>query len=239
MQNLTYRSLSLLSTLLLMIFCKSAMAGSIIYPLDDPQAAIKTEVLELIDEVMGPSNSASYVDHSGKVLLWANEAHVIPETSAGEENYKLSSLPSFTAATPANEAHLRQEITRLCQCNIEGKEIAGILVAQVDVAARMYFRAGWSGHTAQDVDGDVSPIVIIYHEFSHAKDYLQNPEYFFDLATQFDRRWKNKAEESAVMQQNDFVITLQSKLGIRNALRRSYGKNTLHQVSDYLDRTID
>lgn len=214
-------------------------ASSIIFPKQDQSASEKLEILEVIDEVMGAQNSANYVNLSGKIVMWANEANVLPDSSMGPGAYKLSDLPSFTAATKENEAHLRSEISRLCECDISGEEIGGILVANPRVGARMYFRRGWSNHTGEEVDGDVAPIVIIYHELSHAKDYLQNPEYFFDLATQFDKRWKNKAEESAVMQQNDFAIALQVKLGIRNALRRSYGKNTLHSVENYLRRDFE
>lgn len=214
-------------------FVNSIFASEILFPAGDPFIAEKLLALEEINDIMGPGNSVDIAQQSDKVILWANSAAILPRTDDnGNRIYIETSLPSFTPYTEGNKEHLRAEITRLCQCDIQNKKVAGIIIANPYKAATMYFRAGWSSRTADEIDGDVPPVVIIYHEFSHIKDYLSNEGYFFDMASMRSKRWLNKAEESASMQQNDFTITLTAKRGISARLRRSYGKNTLYDVTD-------
>lgn len=215
------------------VFTCNAFAKPIIFPKNDPHSAEKIFAISEVSEIMGPSSSVDFILRSEKVLMWANAT---PELKLKDgSTLPANQWPSFIAASANNEEALRQEMEAQCECSLEGQPIAGILVANPYQAARMYFRAGWSERTAEEVDGIAPPIVIIYHEFSHARDYLQNADYFFDLASQADRRWKNKAEQSAVMQQNDFVITLAQKRKIFLDRRDSYGRNTLFTVNGLFD----
>lgn len=222
--------------LLALLFSFQAVGGEIIFPKDDPFEKDKQEIIQEILEVMGPGNALEYVLDSSKVLLWANSAKVLKKY--GENNqvsYEATHQPNFAAVTEENEPRLRAEMERLCGCSLKNKEIAGILTANPYLAARMYFRQGWNNYTGEEIDGFAPPIVIIYHELAHVKDYLMNAQFFFDMAGTMDKRWKNLAEKSAVMQQNDFVFTLAAKKKLYFDRRRSYGQNTLYWVSGFYD----
>jgi hypothetical protein len=220
---------------MLLGFTQTVSANNIIFPPNDPYIMDKLYALQEINDIMGPGNSVDISQKSNKVILWANEARILPRYIDGVKQFILSDLPSFTAATIDSEDRVRKEIERVCECSIEGKEIAGIIIANPYKAATMYFKHGWNGHRHDEVDGDVPPLVIIYHEFSHIKDFIINPAYFSDMAAQMDKQWLNKAEKSASLQQNDFTISLGAQRGVHARIRRSYGRNTLYDVSDIFD----
>lgn len=206
--------------------------AEILFPADDSLIEEKLIALSEINDLMGGASAAAPLMETEGILLWANRAAVIPNSDTGL--YTETELPSFTPKSVKNEAYLRALIEEQCQCSTGEKEIIGVLIANPYQAAKMYFRAGWSQHRANEVDGFVPPLVIIYHEFVHARDFQRDPNYFSDMATQQDRRWMNKAEESAVMQQNDLAIALIVKRGIIVDRRRSYGRNDLFMVDDLL-----
>lgn len=209
-------------------------SAKLVYPDGDLNKISKQEALTKMNELMGPNGSSQLVVDSDKIILWANKAAVIPKTIDGQEVYESTELPSFTPVTDKNRDYLHQLIEKQCACTVEKSLVAGVLIADPFKAAVMYLRRGWAGHTGDEIDGKVPPIIIMYHEFSHAKDYLSNAEWFFDMAASFDKRWMNKAEESACTQQNDMANMLSYYDGIHVTRRRSYGKNKLYDVDHFL-----
>lgn len=207
-----------------------AWAENIIFPKDDLHRDLKASILKDIKEITGHNNPIDLLKSHDKIVLWTDSAPVLKDHSK-KGAYKETSLPSFTAVDNENADHIRSIVSEQCKCDLENKEIAGILIASPFIAAEMYFRHGWAGKTGNEIDGLAPPIVIIYHELGHLRDYLLNSEYFFDSASNLDHRWKNEAESSAVNQQNDFVIWLGQKKGLYFHGRKSYGKNRLFPVS--------
>lgn len=193
--------------------------AEIVYPHNDPFKNVKQEILDVMSDIAGPNGSSQIVLDSEKIFLWNNDIDMIP---------------SFTAVTDSNRNLIHQEIQKVCECEILASKVGGIIKVGVDNAATMFFRRGWQQYLGDEVDGDVPPIVIIYHEFSHAKDYLLNSERFFDMSIIPDKQWKNKAEQSAVEQQNDFVHFYGFYEGVHFKRRSSYGRNTLYKVEHYL-----
>ncbi len=206
--------------------------AEIIFPASDSFIDEKLTALSEINDLMGGASAATPLMKTEGILLWANRAAVIPNSDTGL--YTETELPSFTPKSAQNEAYLRALIEEQCECSTGEKEIIGVLIANPYQAAKMYYRGGWSQRRADEVDGFVPPLVIIYHELAHAKDFFQNPDNFSDMATHLDRRWMNKAEESAVMQQNDLAMAIIVKRGITIDRRRSYGRNDLYLVDDLL-----
>jgi hypothetical protein len=213
---------------LALINCNSN--AEIIFPANDSFASEKLTALSEINDLMGRASAAIPLMESDGILLWANQAAVIPNFDTGV--YSQTELPSFTPRSARNEDYLRSLIEDQCECSTDGKEIIGVLIANPYQAAKMYFRAGWSDRSADEVDGFVPPLIIIYHELAHAQDFHRDPHYFSDIASQQDRRWMNKAEESAVMQQNDLALAITAKRGLSIHRRRSYGRNDLYIVDD-------
>lgn len=217
-----------------LLFFTKVMAANIIFPKDDNLKEIKLNVLKEINHLMGEGNAAGIVLNSRKVLLWANSAKALPRYDDNNVRYyEKTSLPLFMASTTVSEKRVRKEMQRICQCNLEGKEVAGILIASPYMAAKMYFKRGHNGYDGTEVDGRVPPIVIIYHELGHVRDYILNDEWFLDMGSMMDSQWGNKAEESAVQAQNDISIALAVKKQIYPRIRRSYGRNELYLVDDY------
>lgn len=197
--------------------------ATLIFPKEDPHLQIKKQAISEIEAIMGSTHSSlTAILDSDRVILWANEARLFDE--------KQVTVPSFAAVSVQNEFRLRLEMERLCGCSLKDQAVGGILIASPYHAAEMHFRKDWAGHGSRDVDGFVPPIVVIYHEMSHARDYLSGPEFFFDWASNLSRRWKNQAEQSATEQQNDFVNALSAKKGLHFDLRRSYGTHRLYLV---------
>lgn len=211
--------------------------GKIIFPYNDQLQEQKEEAIKLINEYMNKASAVKYIQQSEGVLLWANEAYVIPSFDFDNDNteYQQTSLPSFTPATNQNQQHLRSEIEKQCQCSTSGRDIIGILIASPIQAAKMFYRAGWLNYQGDELEGIVPPLVIIYHEFAHAKDFWLHPEYFFDMATLPSAQWMNEAEKSAVMQQNDLVQAIYLNTGLLFSRRSSYGRNELFKVEGPLD----
>lgn len=220
----------MLKVLIFIFISFQTLASNIIFPQDDPYKQAKLEMLDEINDIMGKNGSVAYVQKSDKVILWANEAKILPRYIDDKRTFIMSNLPSFTAFTEQNSARVQQEMTRICQCDLEGKNLGGILIAHPYTAAKMLMRRGWKNYKGTELDGHVPPIVIAYHEFSHIKDYLQNDQVFFDSAARMSKQWANDAERSAVEQQNDFVINIAKKRGLYFARRRSYGANILYSV---------
>jgi hypothetical protein len=216
-----------------LINLNSSFAADVIFPKDDVLKEMKLRAISEINEIMGSGNAVDIVLNSKKVLLWANSAKALPRyDSNGDRYYEETSLPLFMASTAVSEERVRVEMERICECDLASKEVAGILIADPFTAAKMFFRRGYNGYDGSELDGKVPPIVIIYHEFGHVKDYILNDEWFLDMASMMDRQWSNKAEESAVQTQNDLSITLASKRQIYPRIRRSYGRNELYLVDD-------
>lgn len=211
------------------------LKAEILFPSNDPFIVEKMTALMEINDLMGRASAATPLMESEGLLLWANRAAVIPDSNTGE--YRETELPSFTPASEQNESYLRELIEQQCQCETEGRPLLGVLIAHPYQAARMYFRGGWSSWRPDQVDGYAPPIVIIYHELAHARDFQRDPHYFSDMATQQDRQWMNKAEESAVMQQNDLTMAITVQRGLRVDRRRSYGRNDLFMVDDLFSTT--
>ncbi len=210
-----------------------ANISNIIFPKDDALKAVKLKAISEINEIMGNGNAADIVTNSKKVLLWANSANALPRYDLeGKRYYEETTLPLFMASTAGTKERVKAEMERICVCDLADKEIAGIIIASPYMAAKMFYKRGYNGHDGSELDGKVPPIVIIYHEFGHVKDYILNDEWFLDLASMMDRQWKNKAEESAVQTQNDLSITLAAKRQIYPRIRRSYGRNELYLVDD-------
>ncbi len=202
--------------------------GDILFPVDDPYVAEKQTALSDLSALLPVNSAIQTVLKTDKVILWANS--VSAPASMQLNGVQELSVPSFTPVTTQNRDAIRIEIEKKCECSLMGKEIAGIIVAHPYQAALMYFKEGWMNHKTDEIDGTVPPIVIIYHELAHASDYLQNENVFFDIASLWDKRWKNGAEQSAVNQQNELTIALASQKGLSFSLRRSYGKNRLYTV---------
>lgn len=209
--------------ILFFLFWGHSCSADIIFEANDPLASEKQMALNELSELMPGFSAIQKVLKSNKIILWANTVAM---------NQKEIDLPSFSPLTSSNKDALRMEIEQKCQCSLMGKEIAGILVAHPYQAAEMYFRSGWLGHSENEIDGSVPPIVIIYHEIGHISDFLSSSDYFFDLASMSDKQWKNQAEQSAVAHQNELAIALAQHKGISVSLRRSYGKNRLYLVND-------
>lgn len=217
---------------LCLVLLGSFAQAEVMFPSEDPLINEKLLALDEINDLMGRVSVAIPLMKSDSILFWANTAAVIPNAETG--GFIETQLPSFTPVSLQNEAQLRMIIQQQCDCFIGDRKIIGVLIANPYQAAKMYFRGGWSQRRADEVDGFVPPLVIIYHELAHAHDFHSNPDYFSDMATQQDRRWMNKAEESAVMQQNDLAIALTVKRGLPTDRRRSYGRNDLFMVEDML-----
>ena len=218
------------SRVIFLFFLVSHLAfGEIIFSEQDDTVSTKREVLEELITIMGPNGAATYVNDHEKVLLWTNEAAVLPGEKEGQ--FKKTTLPSFTMASPQNIKQLQKIIEEQSGRFIAKEKIAGILIAHPYQGAIMYYRQGYLGKGPKEEDGRVAPIVIIYHEFAHVKDSLQSPQHFSDMAASFNKRYKNDAEQSAVQQQNDFLLTAKFKGFDFGDLRQSYGKNDLVMVS--------
>lgn len=202
--------------------------AEIIFPDQDPLLAEKQIAIQEILQVFPKNSSLQTVLQSEKIVLWANS--VLMKNTSSEELVSITE-PNFSAVTFNNESFLRTQMETICQCSLMGKEIAGILVAHPYQAALMYHREGWLGHGAMEEAGHAPPIVIIYHEFSHAGDYLKDENYFFDMASMTSKQWKNDAEQSAVVQQNDFVRAVNAKKGTNYMSRLSYGKHQLYRTA--------
>lgn len=204
--------------------------AEILFSKSDESRTLKEQVLNELITIMGPNGAATYVANHEKVVLWTNEAPILKDHSDG--TFKKTTLPSFTMANDLNKTHLQNIILEQTGETISLDLIGGILIANPNQGAVMYYRNGYLGKGPNEEDGRVSPIVIIYHEFAHAKDSLQSPTLFTDLATRFNKRYKNDAEESAVHQQNDLIITLRSLGIVVGDFRQSYGRNDLVLVED-------
>ena len=202
--------------------------AEIIFPDHDPFFAEKHVAIQEILQVFPKNSSLDAVLQSEKIILWAND--VLMKNSSSEELINITE-PNFSAVTFNNEAFLRTQIETVCQCSLMGKEIGGILVAHPYQAALMYHREGWLSHGAFEEAGQAPPIVIIYHEFSHAGDYIRDENYFFDMASMTSKQWKNDAEQSAVVQQNDFVRAVNAQKGTNFVSRLSYGKHQLYRTA--------
>jgi hypothetical protein len=212
--------------------------GEIIFPDQDPFRTEKQLAIQEILQVFPKNSSLHTVLQSEKIVLWAND--VLMKNPSTEELVNVTE-PNFSAVTFNNESFLRTQIETVCQCSLMGKEIGGILVAHPYQAALMYNREGWLSHGAFEDAGQAPPIVIIYHELSHAGDYLKDENYFFDMASMTSKQWKNDAEQSAVVQQNDFVMSVNSKKGTNFVSRLSYGKHQLYRTAGLysIERLID
>ena len=209
--------------ILFLLFWGQFSAAEILFPANDPYAVEKQMALDDLKQLMPGFSAIQNVLKSNKVILWANSVAMAE---------KEIDVPSFTPMTENNKNSLRIEMEQKCQCSLIGKDLAGVLVANPYQAAEMYFRSGWLNHKDNEVDGLAPPIVIIYHEIGHASDYITNSDYFFDLATFASNQWKNQAEHSAVIHQNELANALAQQKGITVSLRRSYGKNRLYFVKD-------
>lgn len=203
-------------------------AGVLFSNFDDTRAT-KEEVLRDMIAVMGPHGAATNVANHEKFVLWTNEAAVLPGEIEG--TFKSTNLPSFTMVTEKNKVHLQKVIEEQTGHIIALEKIGGVLIANPFEAAIMYYRQGYLGKGPREEDGRVSPIIIIYHEFAHAKDALQSPAYFSEMAVSFNKRYKNDAEQSAVQQQNDLLITLRAQGINAGDFRQSYGQNDLVMVT--------
>lgn len=204
--------------------------AEIIFPANDPWILEKQTALDDLEQILSGQNALEPVLKSSKVVLWANG---ISGSHRGNASATTElTVPSFVPLTEKNRDLLRVEMEQKCQCSLMGREIAGILVAHPYQAAEMHFKEGWSKHKANEIDGVVPPIVIIYHELGHASDFIRDANSFFDLASMWDTRWKNQAEQSAVQHQNELVLALAAQKGLSFSLRRSYGKNRLYFVKD-------
>jgi hypothetical protein len=216
--------------ILFLLFLGKWSAAEIIFPANDPWIMEKKAAIAELEQILSGQNALEPVLKSTKVILWANG---ISGNHLGNADPSTElTVPSFVPITETNRDPLRIEMEQKCQCSLMGREIAGILVAHPFQAAEMYFKEGWSKHKANEIDGVVPPIVIIYHELGHASDFLRDANSFFDLASMWDNRWKNQAEQSAVQHQNELVLALAATKGLRFSLRRSYGKNRLYFVKD-------
>ncbi len=202
--------------------------AEIVFPENDPLFSEKQSAIEEMFKISPKNSALETVVQSDKIVLWANR--VLMKKADSQEIMSVEE-PSFTAVTANNESFIRTQIEQNCECSLMGKEIGGIIVANPYQAAEMYFREGWLGHKQNEVDGYAPPIVIIYHEISHAGDYLRDQNYFLDMASMSSKQWKNGAEQSAVVQQNDFVRAVNLHLGTRFSSRLSYGKNQLYMTS--------
>lgn len=200
----------------------------IIFPDQDPLLVEKQVAIQEILQVFPKNSSLQTVLQSEKIILWAND--VLMQNSSSKEIININE-PSFSAATFNNEAFLRTQIEASCQCSLMGREIGGILLAHPYQAAVMYHREGWLGHDVNEDAGEAPPIVIIYHEFSHAGDYIRDQNYFLDMASMASKQWKNDAEQSAVVQQNDFVRAVNAQKGTSFVSRLSYGKHQLYRTA--------
>lgn len=209
----------------------SVSHAEIIFPVADELKSEKLAALKEIDLIMPNGGAAGVVVRSDKLFLWTNSVPAkLVDVNSTAETYD---VPLVITASAQNESILREHMQKICECDLSQKQIGGIIIASTRRAANMFFKEGWSGHKSNELDGIVPPIVIIYHEMSHASDFIKDPAYFLDLAAQSDKQWKNKAEKSAVEQQNDFAITVAVKMNKQIARRRSYGKNTLFAVEDF------
>ena len=202
--------------------------AEIIFPDQDPLLVEKQVAIQEILQVFPKNSSLQTVLQSEKIILWAND--VLMKNPSSEELINITE-PNFSAVTLNNEAFLRTQIENFCQCSLMGKKIGGILVAHPYQAAVMFHREGWLGHGAFEEAGLAAPIVIIYHEFSHAGDYVRDENYFFDMASMTSKQWKNEAEQSAVVQQNDFVRAVNAQKGTNFVSRLSYGKHQLYTTA--------
>lgn len=219
-------------TILLVLLSIINFSGfaEVVYSQNDDNQLQKEELLNDLIAIMGKNGSVSYVANHEKYLLWTNKAAVLFDSR--ENVYKETKLPSFTMISDQNSQQLQKIFEQQTGLILTKDQIAGILIADPNEGAIMYYREGYLSSGPKRVDSKVAPAVIIYHEFSHAKDSLLSSFYFTEMATQFDKRYKNHAEKSAVNQQNDFVLTAQS-LGISvGGLRQSYGQNDLVKVLD-------
>jgi hypothetical protein len=208
-------------------FCCWTQA-EIIFPDKDPYSQEKQIAIEEILAIFPKNSSLQTVLHSDKVILWANSV-LMKNAFTGEVTPVTE--PNFSAMTTNNEVFLRTQMEEICQCSLMGKQIGGIIVADPYHAAEMYYREGWLGHLPNEVEGYAPPITIIYHEFSHAGDYLKDQNYFFDLASMSSKQWKNGAEQSAVVQQNDFTRAMNLQKGTNFKTRLSYGKHQLYKTT--------
>lgn len=204
--------------------------AEILFSNSDETEMVKREVLQELIAFMGPNGAATYVANHDKVVLWTDEAAVLPGEVEG--SFRSTTLPSYTMASPQNKKQLQKIIQEQTGREIPLEMIAGILIANPYQGAIMYYRRGYLGKGDNEEDGRVAPIVIIYHELSHAKDSLQSPMFFSEMAASFNKRYKNNAEESAVHQQNDFILTTKAQGLDLGDLRQSYGKNDLVMVGN-------
>lgn len=204
------------------ILCFSKVeAIEILFSRSDSQIEIKKSMIRDIKEIMGENNIFKAIESSKKSILWLDSSSL---HSFGDEEQ-----PRFIPADGGSSLAVLEEIKKECLCEIE--EAGGIVVASPFIAATMYYRKGWAGHSQSDIEGKAPPIVIAYHEFAHVKDFLSDKESFNSAAGQLHKRWKNYAEWSAVEQQNDFVITLAYKKKIFYSRRNSYGHNDYYKVN--------
>ncbi len=217
----------ILSLCVLLLVSIAPNQAKVIYPAFDDTISLKEDVIEKLTQFMGPNGSVRYIVESSKVILWTNEAAILER----ECTYISTTLPSFTMPTAKNRDHLQKVIFDQTGELIPLQDIGGILIAHPLQGAIMYYREGYLGKGPYEEDGRVSPAVIIYHEFSHAKDSLISPEYFTEMAASFNKRYLNDAEESAVQQQNDLLLTAKFYGYDLGELRQSYGKNDLLMVT--------
>lgn len=207
--------------------CLSGHA-KIIFPQEDLYLAEKQLAMEEVLNVFPKNSALQTVLDSEKIILWANSVQL--QTSTPPQILTITE-PNFSAVTTNNKDFLRVQIEQSCQCSLMGQEIGGILVASPYHAAEMYFREGWLGHQANEIEGYAPPLAIIYHELAHAGDYLRDQNYFFDIASMSSKQWKNGAEQSAVIQQNDFIRAVNAQKKTRFSSRLSYGKHQLYKTS--------
>lgn len=213
-----------------LLFLGKWSAAEIIFPAGDPYLSEKKTAIADLEQIVSGHSPLQTVLTSSMVVLWANS--ISASHLGGDKSAKDIVVPSFVPLTQTNKNSLRLEMEEKCQCSLMGREIAGILVAHPYQAAEMYFKEGWMKHGPDETDGVVPPIVIIYHELGHAHDFIRDANSFFDLASMWDTRWKNHAEQSAVQHQNELVLALAAKKQMVFSLRRSYGKNRLYFVKD-------
>lgn len=212
---------------ILFYFLLSSVHGKILFSDKDATIELKMDLLAELIEIMGPNGSVNFVNQNEKVILWTSEAAILER----EGKFESTTLPSFTMPSPGNLIQLQKIIQEQTGQLIPTDQIGGILIADPLQGAIMYFKKGYLGKGEREEDGRVSPAVIIYHEFSHAKDSLISPQYFTEMAASFNKRYKNDAEQSAVQQQNDFVLTAKFYGYTPGDLRQSYGRNDLIMVN--------
>jgi hypothetical protein len=194
--------------LALIFILLASTQAEVVYSDSDQAQAQKEELLNELITIMGDNGAVNYVAHHEKYVLWTNKAAVLFNSAKNE--YQETELPSFTMVSNKNAQQLQMIFKEQTGMTLTKDQIGGILIASTNQGAIMYYRQGYLPTKVDRVDSKVAPAVIIYHEFSHVKDSLLSPYYFSDMATQFDKRYKNHAERSAVQQQNDFVLTAKS-----------------------------